>query len=196
MYSPGEYDLAGFAVGIVEKDQMLNPENVSDGDVVIGLASSGTHSNGFSLVRKILDHSTSSLDQAFGDSTLGRVLLEPTRIYVKSVLNLLATTRVTAIAHITGGGLLENIPRVLPATLGVRLDQHSWDRPDIFSWLQEQGNVADMEMMRTFNCGIGMVVCVPAADAEIALESLQNSGEQAWIIGSVTSDSPAEVSLG
>ena len=195
MYNPGEYDLAGFAVGIVEKDAMLNPENVSEGDTVIGLASSGVHSNGYSLVRKIIDRSGSRLDYEFGGSTLGKVLLEPTRIYVKSILNLLAATRVTAIAHITGGGLLENIPRVLPSTLGVRLDQQAWDRPEIFSWLQANGNVADMEMLRTFNCGIGMIVCVPAREAETALKSLRNSGEQAWIIGTVTPESPARVSL-
>jgi len=164
MYPDGEYDLAGFCVGIVEKSKVLDGAKVSIGDKLIGIASSGPHSNGYSLIRKIIAHSGSSLDDSFGDKTLGEALLEPTRIYVKSLLTLLDKVPVHAFAHITGGGLTENLPRVLPNGIQANIDLSSWALPDVFVWLKEQGNVALADMLITFNCGIGMIVCVARED--------------------------------
>ncbi len=183
MYPDGEYDLAGFCVGIVEKSKVLDGAQVSVGDKLIGIASSGPHSNGYSLIRKIISHSGSSLDDSFGDKTLGLALLEPTRIYVKSLLALLDKVPVHAFAHITGGGLTENLPRVLPNGIQANIELSAWDLPEIFVWLQEQGNVSLADMLITFNCGIGMIVCVAPEDEHATLDSLKNSGETAFVIG-------------
>lgn len=185
VYHGADYDLAGFSVGIVEKDRIIDGSQVGAGNVLIGLASSGVHSNGFSLVRKVLEHSGTQLSDGFADSTFGEVLLTPTRIYVKPVLKLLEQVEVRAIAHITGGGLPENLPRVLPDGTQARIDSQSWQRPAIFDWLQQQGNIADDEMWRTFNCGIGMVLCVAESDADETLQILQQQGETAHLIGRI-----------
>ena len=183
MYGSGEYDLAGFAVGIVERDAMIDPQRVAVGDRLLGLASSGPHSNGYSLIRRIVARSGVMLESPFGESTLGEVLLTPTRIYVRSILELQQQVAIHAVAHITGGGLPENIPRVLPQNTRAVIDLDSWQRPPIFSWLQQQGGVAEEEMLRTFNCGLGMVVCVAEEDAERALQLLRAQGEEAWSLG-------------
>ena len=185
MYGDGDYDLAGFCVGIVEKSAIIDRSKVEVSDVLLGLASSGVHSNGYSLVRKILDVGNISLETDFEGKKLGDVLLEPTRIYVKSLLELQQQVEIHALAHITGGGLLENIPRVLPDKISAVLESSSWTRPAIFNWLQQQGNIAETEMYRTFNCGIGMVVCVAAANADNAMKILQNAGETVWKIGEI-----------
>ena len=186
MYSEGDYDLAGFCVGVVEKAQIVDRNQVKPGNILLGLASSGPHSNGYSLIRKILAVSGVKLDQPFADGlTLGETLLTPTRIYVKPILKLLGQLPVHAIAHITGGGLTENLPRVLPAGAKARIDAQSWPRPAIFEWLQQQGGVIEAEMWRTFNCGVGMVVCVAAADVEQALTLLREAGETVWRIGEI-----------
>ena len=186
MYGAGDYDLAGFCVGVVEKSRIIDGSRVAPGDVLLGLASSGPHSNGYSLIRKILAVSGAQLDQAFAGQSLGDALLAPTRIYVKPVLNLLQQLEVHAIAHITGGGLTENLPRVLPAGSKAIIDTASWQRPAIFQWLQQQGGVAAAEMWRTFNCGVGMVICVAAADAERAQAILREAGETVWPLGRIT----------
>ena len=194
MYADGEYDLAGFCVGIVEKSKVLDGSKVSVGDKLIGIASSGPHSNGYSLIRKIIAHSNSALTDVFGDKTLGVALLEPTKIYVKSLLALLEKVPVHAFAHITGGGLTENLPRVLPFGLNANIDLSSWIFPDIFLWLQEQGNVSQADMLTTFNCGIGMIVCVAAEDEKATLEALQALGETVFVIGElVESEGKPEV---
>jgi phosphoribosylformylglycinamidine cyclo-ligase len=196
MYSEGDYDLAGFCVGAVERDGIIDGSKVTTGDVLIGLESSGPHSNGYSLIRKIIEVSGAKLDDDFGDSTLGQTLLAPTRLYVKPLLELCRLVDVHALAHITGGGLTENLPRVLPDNAAARIDTSSWQRPAVFNWLQQHGNVEDSEMYRTFNCGIGMVACVAAADADKALEILNDSGEQAGRIGEIVAaegDSPQVV---
>ncbi len=185
MYANGDYDLAGFAVGIVEKDNILDAGSVAAGDSLIGLASSGPHSNGYSLIRKILETCEAPLDTLFGDRTLGDVLLEPTRIYVKPLLALMAKLPLHAVAHITGGGLTENLPRVIPKGHTAVIDQNSWPRAEIFNWLQTQGNITEGEMLRTFNCGIGMVVVVSESDAIDTIEQLATSGETAFQIGIV-----------
>ncbi|MBE0440199.1 MAG: phosphoribosylformylglycinamidine cyclo-ligase [Gammaproteobacteria bacterium] len=183
MYEDGDYDLAGFCVGVVEKDNVIDGSQVQAGDVLIGLASSGPHSNGYSLIRKILERSDDTLTTPFAGSTLGEHLLAPTRIYVKSLLQLHEKINIHALSHITGGGLLENIPRVLPDHVNAIIDAKSWQRPAIFDWLQQQGNVVDTEMYRTFNNGIGMVVCVAQHDAEQTLSLLAELGEDAYQIG-------------
>ncbi len=183
MYQAGDYDLAGFCVGIVEKSKIISGQAARAGDSLIGLAASGPHSNGYSLIRKILETGQHRLDSAFADQTLGEVLLTPTRIYVKAALKLLAALPVRAIAHITGGGLPGNLPRVLPAGVSAVIDKQAWVRPGIFDWLQSQGNVGEEEMLRTFNCGIGLVIVVAADDADRAIGLLQEAGEQAMIIG-------------
>ena len=187
MYSPGDYDLAGFCVGIVDKANIIDGSKVEAGDVLVGLASSGPHSNGYSLIRKILEVSEASLDDDFHGGNLGEALLAPTRIYVRSILKLLEQVDVHAMSHITGGGLLENIPRVLPDNTRARIQASSWQLPDIFQWLQQQGNVAQQEMYRTFNCGVGMVLAVHAEDADSTIELLNSAGEQAWRIGDIVS---------
>lgn len=189
MYAQGEYDLAGFAVGAVERGQMLPQlDRIMDGDVVIGISSSGVHSNGFSLVRKIIDKASlqysSPAPFGSGDQSIGDILLTPTKIYSKTLLPVIRSGHVKAFAHITGGGLLENIPRVLPASVGVSLDALCWKMPNIFSWLQKEGGLSEVEMARTFNCGIGAVLIVPNAMAEQILKDVQK-GEEACLIGSV-----------
>ncbi|MDD1627236.1 MAG: phosphoribosylformylglycinamidine cyclo-ligase [Methylococcaceae bacterium] len=195
MYADGEYDLAGFCVGIVEKSKVLDGSKVSVGDKLIGIASSGPHSNGYSLIRKIIAHSNSALTDPFDGKTLGEALLEPTRIYVKSLLSLLDKVPVHAFAHITGGGLTENLPRVLPEGLNANIDLSSWTFPDIFLWLQEQGNVSQANMLTTFNCGIGMIVCIAAEDESATIEVLESLGETVFVIGElVESEGKPEVS--
>ncbi|MEW6352973.1 MAG: phosphoribosylformylglycinamidine cyclo-ligase [Pseudomonadota bacterium] len=191
MYHGADYDLAGFCVGIVEKDKIIDGAKVKSGDCLIGIASSGPHSNGYSLIRKIIEVSGADLAQDFHGVTLGATLLAPTRIYVKPLLKLFEQVEVRALAHITGGGLLENIPRVLPDGLRAAIYGNAWPRPPIFDWLQERGNVADEEMYRTFNCGIGMVLCVAASAMDNTLMMLRNLGEQAWYIGHVEKMSEA-----
>lgn len=186
MYSEGDYDLAGFAVGIAEKSRLLQPDKVKVGDVLLGLASSGPHSNGYSLIRKVLEVSGEALDQPLGETTLGDALLAPTRIYVKALLQLLAQTEVHALAHITGGGLTDNLPRVLPEYSCAQIDRSSWRLPPVFEWLQQHGRIDDQEMLRTFNCGIGMVVCVPHDSADAAQALLAERGETVYRIGEIT----------
>lgn len=187
MYPPGEYDLAGFAVGVVEKSQALDgKKTIAAGDVVFGLASSGAHSNGYSLVRKIIERAQPDMNAPFdGDKTLADVVMAPTRIYVKPVLATLAKVAIKGMAHITGGGLLENIPRVLPENTVADIDGKSWPRPKLFQWLQAEGNVDEKEMHRTFNCGIGLVLVVAAADAERAMAELQAQGETVYRLGQI-----------
>ena len=185
IYDGSDYDLAGFCVGVVEKERLIDGCRVNPGDVVIGIAASGPHSNGYSLIRKILQKSGARLDAKFENGSLGEALLTPTRIYVKSLLQLIDTVDVHAMAHITGGGLPENLPRVLPAGRIAVIDTRSWQRPAIFDWLQKYGAVENAEMYRTFNCGIGMVVCVARDDQDLALRKLHDLGESAWVIGDV-----------
>jgi phosphoribosylformylglycinamidine cyclo-ligase len=194
MYADGEYDLAGFCVGIVEKSKVLDGSKVKVGDKLIGIASSGPHSNGYSLIRKIIAHSNSALSDPFNGKTLGVALLEPTRIYVKSLLSLLDKVPVHALAHITGGGLTENLPRVLPVGTNAHIDLAAWEFPAIFKWLQEKGNVSLPDMLTTFNCGIGMIACVGAEDERATLETLSQLGEIAFTIGElVESEGKPEV---
>ena len=193
MYPLGEYDLAGFAVGVVEKAHIITGSDIKPGDVVLGLASNGAHSNGYSLVRKILSRSKPDLNARFdGGRTLADCIMAPTRIYVKPLLALMQKIKVKGMAHITGGGLLENIPRVLPQNVTAVLDGKSWHTPKLFDWLREQGSVAQQEMYRTFNCGIGMVVIVGGNDAAAALNQLKAAGETAWTIGTIQSRSGDE----
>jgi len=187
MYDVGDYDLAGFCVGVVEKARIIDGSAVKVGDALIGIGSSGPHSNGYSLVRKIVAVSGADLNMTFDGATLGERLLAPTRIYVKPLLKLMETVDVHALAHITGGGLLENIPRVMPDNTRAVISATSWQRPAVFDWLQEHGNVADTEMHRTFNCGIGMVLVVADAQAEAVMTQLHAAGEAAWRIGSIES---------
>ena len=192
MYHEGEYDLAGFAVGVVEKSGIIDGRTIAAGDAVVGLASSGPHSNGFSLIRRIVDASGSGLDAPFDGTTLGAALLAPTRIYVKPVLALMHGMPVKGMAHITGGGLVENVPRMLPAGLQARLSRTAWRRPPVFDWLQRHGNVADAEMHRVFNCGIGMAIVVAAEHAERAIRRLDDAGERAMRIGTIVAQPPGE----
>ncbi|MBW6391207.1 phosphoribosylformylglycinamidine cyclo-ligase [Billgrantia antri] len=187
MYEGSDYDLAGFCVGVVEKTEILDGSKVGEGDVLLGIASTGAHSNGYSLIRKILEVSGASLDTSIDGQPLGDALLAPTRIYVKPLLSLIKESGVTvhALSHITGGGLLENVPRVLPETLAARIDVNSWTRPELFDWLQQQGNVSEHEMYRVLNCGIGMVVVVPADQADQARAHLQAQGETVYRIGEI-----------
>jgi len=185
MYHGEDYDLAGFCVGIVEKDRIIDGSATRAGDVVLGLPSSGPHSNGFSLIRKILQVAGADLNAPIDGVSLVDRLMAPTRIYVKPLLRLIAELPVHGLAHITGGGLLENIPRVLPDGLEVILERKSWPRQAVFDWLQRQGQVADAEMYRVFNCGIGMTVHVAAANADRAIRILRESGQEASIIGEV-----------
>ena len=187
MYSGEDYDLAGFSVGVVEKSKIIDQSKVAIGDKLIGLSSSGPHSNGYSLIRKIIEVSGAKLDQAFGASTLGETLLEPTKIYVKTIAALAESIDIHALAHITGGGITENLPRVLPESAQARIRADAWNRPEIFNWLQEKGGVADSEMLRTFNCGIGMILCVSAEQTQQALELLNKDSDQAFLLGSVAS---------
>ncbi|MCA8866528.1 MULTISPECIES: phosphoribosylformylglycinamidine cyclo-ligase [unclassified Halomonas] len=187
MYEGSDYDLAGFCVGVVEKADILDGSKVAEGDVILGLASSGPHSNGYSLIRKILEVSDASLETNIDGKTLGDALMAPTRIYVKSLLSLMRGSEIAvhALSHITGGGLLENIPRVLPDSLAAHIDIASWQRPAVFDWLQANGNVNETEMHRVLNCGIGMVVVVPQHQAEQAVAHLQAEGESVYRLGQI-----------
>jgi phosphoribosylformylglycinamidine cyclo-ligase len=191
MYPAGEYDLAGFAVGLVEKEAIITGKTIVAGDVVLGLQSSGAHSNGFSLIRKIIERSGVDLHDA-RNKQLALDLLKPTRIYVKPLLALMKTGVIKGMAHITGGGLTENIPRVLPKEVMAQIHRQSWVAPPIFAWLQEHGKVADDEMARTFNCGIGMVVIVAKENAEAALAQLTAAGETVFTIGEIRARGEAE----
>lgn len=197
MYDGDDYDLAGFCVGVVEKSEVLDGGRVDAGDVLLGLASSGPHSNGYSLIRKILEVSDASLDTPVDGMPLGNALMAPTRIYVKSLLSLMRDTDIPvhALSHITGGGLLENIPRVLPDHLAAHINLDSWKRPAVFDWLQANGNVDEAEMHRVLNCGIGMVVVVPAAQAELARQHLQAQGESVYTLGNIITRTADAVTL-
>ena len=192
MYAGEDYDLAGFCVGVVEKADIIDGSKVVAGDALIALGSSGPHSNGYSLIRKILQVSDKNLTTACAGRNLGETLLEPTRIYVKSVLQLMKSVDVKALSHITGGGLLENLPRVLPAGTCARIETQSWQWPEVFAWLQTAGNVAREEMYRTFNCGVGMVICVAEAEAELAINTLSAAGETAWRVGCIEAAGESE----
>ncbi len=186
MYPVGEYDLAGFAVGVVEKSQVITGRDIKPGDVVLGLKSNGAHSNGYSLVRKIIERAQPELDAEFdGGKTLREAIIAPTRIYVKPLLALMQQLTVKGMAHITGGGITENTPRVLPENTVAQIDANSWELPKLFQWLQAEGNVDAQEMYRTFNCGIGMVVIVDAADADKAAAFLTEQGETVYRIGEI-----------
>jgi phosphoribosylformylglycinamidine cyclo-ligase len=185
MYPAGEYDLAGFAVGAVEKSKILTGKNVCEGDLVLGLASSGVHSNGFSLVRKCIERAGSDLPDMLDGQPFKQAIMQPTRLYVKSVLQALAAHPIKALAHITGGGLLENIPRVLPDGLAAHLEKGSWPQTELFAWLQNTALIDDFEMNRTFNNGIGMVVVIDAAHAQACAQALRDTGEKVYQIGRI-----------
>lgn len=185
MYEAGDYDLAGFCVGVVEKADIIDGSKVAAGDALIAVASSGPHSNGYSLIRKVIEVANADLTADFHGKSLAEHLMAPTRIYVKPVLELIKQVNVHAISHITGGGFQENIPRVLPEHCKAVVERNSWQWPVIFSWLQEHGNIAREEMFRTFNCGVGLIIAVPADQADQAVAVLNNQGENAWVIGTV-----------
>ncbi len=185
MYSENEYDLAGFTVGVVEKDRIISGLSIWEGDVVLGLASSGAHSNGYSLIRKILEENNTDLSANFNDKTMMDVIMAPTRIYVKPLLGLLKRFPIKGMAHITGGGLVENIPRILPEGVTAVLQKSAWDMPALFHWLQQQGKITDREMYRVFNCGIGMVIIISNEHAEAAMGALHSAGEIVWRIGTI-----------
>ena len=185
MYHEGDYDLAGFCVGVVEKSEIIDGTAVKTGDTLIALGSSGAHSNGYSLIRKVLEVSGANPADLLEGKSLSEHLLAPTKIYVKSILQLIKQTKVHAIAHLTGGGFFENIPRVLPDNTKAVIDESSWQWPAIFNWLQEKGNISRYEMYRTFNCGVGMVIALPEKEVETALELLKQAGEKAWVIGKI-----------
>jgi len=185
MYPTGEYDLAGFAVGVVEKSRIIDGSAIAEGDAVLGIASSGAHANGYSLIRKIIAVKGLDLSAKFHGRPLSEALLEPTRIYVKPVLKLVQSVTVKGLAHVTGGGLIENVPRVLPKRLAARIERAAWPAPPLFGWLKDEGNIADAELYRVFNCGIGMVAVVGAGDADPALKVLKAAGETAWRIGRI-----------
>ena len=185
MYPPGEYDLAGFAVGAVEKSKIITGATIVPGDAVIAIGSSGAHSNGYSLVRKIIEHAGAKPTDDLGGRPLGDVVMAPTEIYVKPLLKLISEINVKGMAHITGGGLVDNVPRVLPENTQAVLHRDSWQMPELFRWLQMKGGVADAEMVRVFNCGIGMVVIVSPDQVDIAIKSLTAQGLKAWTVGEV-----------
>jgi len=196
MYPDGEYDLAGFAVGVVEKNKIITGATIAAGDKILGIASSGPHSNGYSLIRRIIKESGADLEAPFPHDplhrTLGAVLMEPTQIYVKPLLDLITRLQVKGMAHITGGGLTENIPRVLPAGLTAEVHRARWVRPPIFNWLQEKGGVDESEMHRVFNCGIGMVVVMDQAHSEMARAILESHHLAVWEIGHIRESAPGE----
>lgn len=193
MYRDGDYDLAGFCVGVVEKSKIITADKVKAGDVIIGLKSSGPHSNGYSLIRKIIDLNQSDILQDFNGASLAETLMTPTRIYVKPVLELFKQVDVHGLAHITGGGLPGNVNRVLAKGCGAQIDSTQWQWPEIFSWLMEKGNVELEEMYRAFNCGIGMTIMVDPSEAQKALDCLNANGEHAMIIGEVTTDAEQKI---
>jgi phosphoribosylformylglycinamidine cyclo-ligase len=192
MYPAGEYDLAGFAVGAVDKEAIINGATIAEGDVLLGLASSGAHSNGYSLIRKLIEKSGIDMNSDFHGKPFRDVIMAPTRIYVKPLLKLIEALPVKGMAHITGGGITENVPRVLPAGLTAEVKKGSWPMPPLFTWLQAQGNVTDDEMYRTFNCGIGMVVIVAEQNAVAAQQLLQAEGETVSVIGKIRSQTANE----
>ena len=186
MYHEGDYDLAGFCVGVVEKSEIIDGSRVKNGDALIALGSSGPHSNGYSLVRKVIDVAgVNPATELLDNKPLSEHVLAPTKIYVKSVLALIKQADVHAIAHLTGGGFWENIPRVLPKNTKAVIDEKSWKWPSVFNWLQEKGNIDTYEMYRTFNCGVGMVIALPQEQVETALAILKQAGENAWLIGHI-----------
>ena len=186
MYHAGDYDLAGFCVGVVEKSEIIDGSRVKNGDALIALGSSGPHSNGYSLVRKVIDVAgVNPTTELLDNKPLSEHVLAPTKIYVKSVLALIKQADVHAIAHLTGGGFWENIPRVLPKNTKAVIDEKSWKWPSVFNWLQEKGNIDTYEMYRTFNCGVGMVIALPQEQVETALAILKQAGENAWLIGHI-----------
>ncbi|PVZ64336.1 phosphoribosylformylglycinamidine cyclo-ligase [Pelagibaculum spongiae] len=187
MYHGDDYDMAGFCVGVVEKSKIIDGTKVQPGDAIIALGSSGPHSNGFSLIRKVLEISNADLNMDIDGESLADRLMAPTRIYIKPLLALCKEFDIHAMAHITGGGLPENIPRVLPDNCDAQIDTTSWEIPAVFKWLQQQGNIEQHELLRTLNCGVGMVVCLPVEQAQSAIEALQAAGETAWQIGSIES---------
>jgi phosphoribosylformylglycinamidine cyclo-ligase len=190
MYPEGEYDLAGFAVGVVEKDMIITGLTIQPGDALLGLASSGAHSNGYSLIRKIIEKNHTDLSTDFNGTALGDMIMTPTRIYVKPLLELIRHLPVKGMAHITGGGLVENIPRVLPENVTAVLQKSAWEMPPLFHWLQQEGNVTDSEMHRVFNCGIGMALIIAPENVEEAKRILHSAGETVWHIGTVRERDP------
>jgi phosphoribosylformylglycinamidine cyclo-ligase len=194
MYPEGDYDLAGFCVGVVERDRIIDGTRARAGDTVIGLSSSGPHSNGYSLIRRLVADARADAATRVGGARLLDLLMAPTRIYVKPLLRLAAAVDLHGLAHITGGGLTDNIPRVLPDGLGVALEARAWRRDPVWDWIQDAGRIADAEMHRTFNCGIGMVAIVPRAESEAALELLRAAGEQAGVIGEVVAGAGVQIS--
>lgn len=195
MYGEGEYDLAGFAVGVANRDRLIDGSRISCGDNIIGLAASGPHSNGYSLIRKILEIGNHDLRTPFGSKSLGETLLAPTRLYIKPLLGLFNRIEVHGLAHITGGGLTENLPRIMPNNMVARISQGSWQWPEIFTWLRKQGNIKTDEMYRTFNCGIGMCVIVDNEQAETAVNILRDYGETADIIGIIAAGSERQAAV-
>jgi len=187
MYLDGEYDIAGFSVGVVEKKDIITGADIKTGDALVGVASSGVHSNGFSLMRKLIEGLQLN-EVYFGEATLGEVLLTPTKIYVKPILNALKHVKIKGMAHITGGGFIENIPRMLPTGLAAKVKLGSWEVPEVFAFLQKRGNIAQNEMYNVFNMGIGMVFAVAAEDAQKLVDTLQASGEKAYVIGGVVAN--------
>ena len=185
MYDHGEYDLAGFCVGAVEKNSIINGSKVKEGNLVLGLTSSGAHSNGYSLIRKIISHSKVDLNKDFYGEKLSDVLMKPTKIYVKSILSLIEKVNVHAMAHITGGGIMENLPRVLPIHLCAKINKNSWELPHLFQWLKDEANLDDTELYKTFNCGIGMAIIVEEKDAHEASNLLRELGEEVHTIGRI-----------
>ena len=190
MYPEGEYDLAGFAVGAVEKDMIITGLTIQPGDALLGLASSGAHSNGYSLIRKIIEKNHTDLSTDFNGTALGDMIMTPTRIYVKPLLELIRHLPVKGMAHITGGGLVENIPRVLPENVTAVLQKSAWEMPPLFHWLQQEGNVTDSEMHRVFNCGIGMALIIAPENVEEAKQILHSAGETVWHIGTIRERDP------
>ncbi len=192
MYPEGEYDLAGFVVGCVDKANIIDGSTIADGDVVLGLASSGAHSNGYSLIRKLIEQSGIDMESDFHGRPFKDVVMTPTKLYVKSILALLEAMPVKGMAHITGGGITENIPRVLPDGLTAEIKADAWEMPALFQWLQAQGNMADSEMYKTFNCGIGMAVIVSAENAAAAKSVLADKGETVYQIGAIRKQGAGE----
>ena len=192
MYAQGDFDLAGFSVGVVEKSKILDPKNVKPGQVLLGLASSGPHSNGYSLIRKVIEVSGASLDDSFNGTSLGKALLAPTKLYVKPILKALSKHPIHAIAHITGGGLTENLPRVMPDNSKGLIKLNSWTCNPVFEWLQKEGNIEDQEMLRTFNCGIGMVVVIDESDIDAVSATFNDMNIDNYVIGRIESSKQRE----
>lgn len=189
MYDGEDYDLAGFSVGVVEKSKIIDNSKVNAGDLLIGIESSGPHSNGYSLIRAIIERSKLNLETSLEGKTIGARLLEPTRIYVNTITKLIEEIEIKALAHITGGGITENLQRVLPKNVNAVITLSSWEMPAIFNWLQAEGNIANEEMLRTFNCGIGMIICVPSESANDAMRLLKTAGDQGHLIGEIITNS-------